>query len=288
MAVKESLYVCRIHLRALFHTPLFYAYLCLFFVYFYHLNKPAVILQQEIGLQFNAWGYTVGVFSASLSTVVFGLGIVMILSDLPLFRGNSLFETVRCSRNVWISGRILYILAVSVFYTFFMAAICVLTSRGALNDSERWGKLLNTLANGYTIGDWPVQVELSITLTGMFNPLQAFGVSLLTCILGSFCLGLVMLFLSLLSGRTLALIGGSILSILDYLISLHLPYVLYHFSPFSLTRLSIICNPDMQYYPAFSTALAILIVSGVILTGLCVWISHRSNRFANEVLKTQF
>ena len=176
-----------------------------------------VLFQKEAGLRINAWGYTAAVFSTPLSTIVFGMGIIMIFSDLPLFRGNALFESTRCSRNVWVSGRLLYVIGVSVFYTFVMFLLCLFTSRGELNDTEKWGKILNTIANGYHFEEIDDLLELSITLTGKYTPIQAFGLSFLMCVLCAICLGFCVLLLSMSFGRTIDLLVGCIFSVLDFL-----------------------------------------------------------------------
>ncbi len=288
MAVRRALYLCWVHLKELFRTPLFYAYLCLFFVYYHQLNNPMVLFQKEAGLRINAWGYTAAVFSTPLSTIVFGMGIIMIFSDLPLFRGNALFESTRCSRNVWVSGRLLYVIGVSVFYTFVMFLLCLLTSRGELNDTEKWGKILNTIANGYHFEEIDDLLELSITLTGKYTPIQAFGLSFLMCVLCAICLGFCVLLLSMSFGRTIALLVGCIFSVLDFVISWKLPYAAYHGSPLSLTRLSVICNPDMPYYPTKSYALTALVVACVLLSLICIAVSHMNKRFADKILQNQF
>ena len=211
-------------------------------------------------------------FSTPLYTIVFGLGIVLIFSDLPLFRGNALFESTRCSRSVWVSGRVLYIVGIAVFYTFVMAVLCILTSHGAINDTEKWGKLLNTMAN----------------ITGRYTPIQAFGLSFLMSALCATFLGLLMLLLSMSFGRTAALMGGSILSVLDFVIYWKLPYEAYHISPLSLTRLNIICVPDMPYYPTLQYAMTALIGSSILVSTLCIAVSHMNKSFADKILRNQY
>lgn len=225
MAVKRAIYLCNVHLRELIHTPILYAYLCLFFVYYHHLNAQIVLLQQETGIRVNAFGYTVGVFSNYQSTIVFGLGAVMIFSDLPLIRNNALFESTRCTRNVWVGGRILYIICVSIIYTLVMTSLCLLTCHGKFEDPFAWGKLLNTFASGFSLGNYSIPIELSFAVTGAFNPLQAFGIVIVMCIMCSIFIGLFVLVLSLCFGKMIALLSASVLAVMDFLIVLKLPFL---------------------------------------------------------------
>ena len=288
MAIKRIGYMCKIHLKELFRTPIFYAYLCLFFVYFYQLNKPAIRLQQEVGIQFNAFGYTVGVFSNYLPTLVFGLGAVMLFSDLPLIRENALFESTRCSRNTWVLGRVLYIFCISIFYTAFMLIICILTCGGKLNDFNTWGKLLNTYANNYSLGDYAIPIELGLPVTTRFTPFQGLALTMLMGSLAIAVIGQVMFILSLCCNRTAALFSGSILAVLDFLISLKLPFWYYHISPLSMVRLSIICNPDMPYYPTITEGILTLIISNVVCICLSLLVSHFHKHFASKILQEQY
>lgn len=288
MAIRHMFYLSRVHLKELFRTPIFYAYLCLFFVYYYKLSTQTVLLQQEVGIQVNAWGYAVGVFSNYQSTLVFGLGGVMLFSDLPLIRNNALFETTRCSRDVWAGGRILYVVFVSVFYTLFMLLMCLLTCRGSLVELNGWGKLLNTIANGYTFGSYTMPIELSLSVTGMFSPFQAFCITAIMCILSSMVLGLTILSLSLCLGRMAALFCASLLAVFDFLIYLKLPFWWYHLSPLSFTRLSVISNPDMPYYPTMKEAVYALIAVNIALTFVSILLSHLHQRFSNQILREQY
>lgn len=288
MAVTRMGHLCRVQLKELLRTPIFYAYLCLFFVYYHHLSESTVWLQQEAGLWVNAWGYAAGVFSNDQSTLVFGLGAVMIFSDLPLIREHALFESTRCSRNVWVGGRILYVLFVSVIYTLYMLLLCALTSRGKLTEPTAWGKLLNTIANGYSFDGYHVPVDLSLPVINAFTPLQAFGMTALMSVLACSVMGLVMLCLSLCVGRIAALSGVSLLAVLDFLISEKLPFWCYRFSPFSLTRLSIIYCPDMPYYPTWVEGIVTLLAANVLCGALALVLSHRHKHFADEILKEQY
>lgn len=288
MAITRMIHLCRMQIKELFRTPIFYVYVGLFFVYYHYLNQSTVRLQQESGMWVNAWGYTAGVFSNYLSTLAFGLGAVMLFSDLPLIREYALFESVRCSRNEWVGGRIMYVICVSVLYTFIMMFLCVLTCRGRLTETESWGKLLNTIANGYHFPDYSVPVDLSTGVTGRYTPLQAFGLTAGMGILASSVVGLVMLCLSLGFGRVVALSGASCLAVFDFVIYQKMPFWCYRLSPLSFTRLSIICNYDMPYYPNEKEALITLLLINAGCIVLTILISHWNKHFANQILKEQY
>lgn len=280
--------MCRVQLKELLLTPTLYAFLCLLFVYFYHLNADARRLQAITGQSLNAWGYTAGVCSNYLYSFVFGLGCIALFSDLPLIRENALFESSRCSRNVWIGGRILYVLCVSAMYTLIMLVLCMLTSRGSLGFTAKWGKLLNTLANGYQFDDVNLPAVMRLSYMNAFTPVQAVCVVAAMCFGAASVIGLTILCLSLCVGRVPALLGGSLIAVLDFVIYEKLPYSFYRVSPLSFMRLEIVVNPDMPYYPTLPQAA--LTVTGMVLVGmaLSVAVSHRSKAVTQLMLKEQY
>lgn len=261
MALKQIIHIGRVHLRQLLLTPTLYAFLCLLFVFFWHLNADARKLQAVTGLSLNAWGYTAGVFSDPLTVLVFALGAIALLSDLPLIRPNTVLESSRCSCAVWAGGRVLYVFGATLFYTLAMVMLCTLTSGGSLAVDAGWGKLLNTLANGYTFSEYSVPAKMSLCFTTEYDPIHALALSALMGWGAGFCAGMIMLAVSVWANRTLALFSGSVLAVLDYVTYEKLPYWVYRISPFSFMRLGIITQRDMPWYPTAAEA-------GVTLGGL--------------------
>lgn len=277
-----------VQLKELFLNPTTYACIGLLFVYFYHFNAPTVRFLNEANMSLNAWGYTACVFSKPTSTLVFGLGCMALFADLPLIRENALFESTRCSRNVWVGGRIIYVMIISIFYSFLMLAFCLLTSGGSLSTSASWGKVLNTLANGYVIGGIELPVFINLNLTNNYTPIQAWLLTLGMCIGASTFLGMFMLSMSLALGRIPALFCTGIFAILDFVISEKLPYWMYRMSPLSFTRLEIIASPDMSYYPSLHEAILTLVVTITATILISTFVSHRSKAFSSKILAEQY
>lgn len=272
----------------LLRTPTFYLYLGLMFVFCHYLNCPVVLLQQELDIPVNAWGYAVSVFFNGMFTLIFAIGAMMMFSDLPLLRANALFEATRCSRNVWVGGRLLYILAVSVVYTLAMVAFCLLTPRAQLTDWTRWGKVLNTVAHGLSVGDFGLPCTLSLPVVQDFAPWQALGVTALMSVQAAAFVSLVIFCISLLAGKTAALSVASLLSVFDYLINEKLPFWCYRLSPLSFTRISVLYHPHSSAYPTIAeAAVSLLCVIAALILAIFLLV-HRHKNFFNRVLQDQY
>lgn len=288
MAIRKMWHLCMVQLKELFFNPTTYAFMGLLFVYFFHFNSPTVRFLNEANVSLNAWGYTACTFSKPASTLVFGLGCMALFADLPLIRENALFESTRCSRNVWVGGRIIYVLIVSFFYSFLMLTFCLLTSGGSLSTSASWGKVLNTLANGYVIGGVELPVFINLNIINNYVPLHAWLLTLGMCIGASSFLGMFMLCMSLTFDRIPALLCTGAFAILDFVISEKLPYWMYRMSPLSYTRLEIIASPDMSYYPSLPEAVLTLTVALTAVTFISTFVSHRSKAFSSKILAEQY
>lgn len=287
MAIRKMGHLCTVQLKELLLNPTTYAFAVLLFVYFYHFNAPTVRFLREAGVSLNAWGYAACAFSSPTSTLVFGLACLAMFSDLPLIRENALFESTRCSRNVWVGGRMLYVLTVSIFYSLLMLGFCMLTCGGSLSLSAGWGKILNTLANGYSVGaELPISINLQII--HHYTPVSAWLLIFGMCIGASSFLGLLMLSVSLALGRIPALLCAGLFAIFDFVISEKLSFWFYRLSPVSFIRLAIISVPDGSYYPSVRIA-AVTLAAALLVTALAaVLVSHRSKAFSGKILAEQY
>ncbi|HPJ03228.1 MAG TPA: hypothetical protein PKU80_10350 [Candidatus Limiplasma sp.] len=288
MAVKRGMHLCGVQLKQLLLTPTTYVFLGLLFVYFYKLNEAARLLHVVTGLRLNAIGYTVGAFSSNGAALVFGLGAVAVFSGLPLVRENAVFEAVRCGRGTWVSGRILFVVFVSFAYTLIMALLCVLTSGGEVSFAPGWGKLINTLVNGYVFEGIQIDAEFRLSYTTMYTPSAALAITLAMCWGAATLIGLTILWLSLLASRIPALLAGTVIALFDFIISEKLPYWAYHYSPVSFTRMSIVSNPDIPHYPTLEYAVPVLLAAVAVSAALCYAVTLRSKAFSGILLKEQY
>ena len=288
MAIKRSMHLCGIQLKQLLLTPTTYVFLGLLFVYFYKLNEGARLLHVVTGLRLNAIGYTMGTFSSQGATLVFGLGVVAVFSGLPLVRENAVFEAVRCGRGTWISGRILFVVFVSFLYTLIMVLLCIFTSGGELSFAPGWGKLINTLANGYIFEEVNISAQFRLSYMTMYTPSAALAITLGMCWGAATLIGLTILWLSLLVSRIPALLAGTVIALFDFIISEKLPFWAYHCSPVSFARMSIVSNPDMPYYPTLGYAIPVLLAAVALSAAVCYTVTLRSKTISGILLKEQY
>jgi len=276
MAMRRMLHLCRVQIAELLRNSTLYVLMGLAMIYYYYLNQNVLRLQESLHLQLNAWGYTAAAFSSCPVALVFGLGSVILFSDMPLIRENALLESTRCSRNVWLGGRIFYIVLVSVGYTALMILMCALTSGGSLTMTS-WDKILNTLAHGYTFGETSLPIEITLSYTGGFTPLQAIIIVFLMGIMFNLLLGIIMLGVSFALNRAAAISLASVIAMLDLAIHEKLPYVLYRISPLSFMRLSVISDADMPYYPTMREAISTMVIM-ILAASLFAAVIVRNNR----------
>lgn len=284
MELNRICHLCRIQLRERFANGTIFMVMVSLFIYFYYLSTGTRRLIEETGQTLSAFGYTAGVFCSSGVVLVFGVGVVALFADLPLIRQNSLLEISRTSYFTWVAGRVLYIISLSFLYTFYMFFLCIITSGGDIGFSVDWGKLLNTLAAGFTFSEYKIPAQMSLLYMEYMTPIQAMMFSFFLGWGAACAIGMLMLVFALRINRAFSLITGGVIALLDIVIQEGLPYLLYRVSPFSFMRLTIVMDENMTYYPTFRDACGVLaiIISTCMLISLCA--SHNGRKMSKILL----
>lgn len=284
--VKRILKLAYRQFVCLICEPTTYLYISLLLLYFYYSSDSMRLFQRENNIRVNAVGYAAGVFSKQGFPLVAGLGAVALFSDLPLFRGNIMYESVRCRREEWLASRIVYVGGLSILYTLMLVCICIGMSGG--NYQESWGKVLNSLAQGYGFNGMTLNATMSFSYMSVYTPLQALLLVSGICSMAGFTVGMIMLCISIAVGRIPAIMMGGVLSLIDVMVENGLPYWAYRFSPFSFIRLSIMMSDGQGYFPSIRQAVFSMIVVIVITGGLSMLLIRRNGMFAKQLFAEQY
>lgn len=274
------------HLICLVSEPTTYLYLGLLILYFYYSSEPVRQVQRDNNMQINALGYTVGVFSKQGFPIVVGLGAVAFFSDLPLFRSNIMYESIRCKREEWIASRVIYILEFSILYTVALIGICIVATDGTIQTD--WGKILNALAHGYSFNGMSLNATMNFSYMSIYTPVEALLLVGGMCSLATFSIGVMMLCLSISVGRIPAIIAGGILPLIDVMVENGLPYWAYRFSPFSFIRLSIMMSDGKGYFPSIGQAVLGLSMVIIVFVGMSILLVKRNNMFIRQLFNEQY
>lgn len=198
-------------------------------------------------------------------------GIVLMFSNAPFHREDSLSCVMRSGYRKWCAGQLLYILQSSAIYVLFIFLLTIIFSLPSFGFSEKWGKVFSTLAQEKTL-------LASKKILSMYNPQAALLHTITLLFLLSVIMGLLMFFLSNMIGKGAGVIGGATLVLLGQTPDFS-QYVAaaVKISPCSLTELYWLTGKGA--YPGVSYAYTFLGIMAVILLAANVFIfSNKTTR----------
>ncbi len=198
-------------------------------------------------------------------------GIVFLFSDAPFIDKNQPYIIIRSKRISWVLGQILYIVIASAIYFLFLMLVSILVLLPyATFATNGWGKIIHTLAQTGAGAQINLQFGITQEITTFYFPLEAFCLSFLLS-WGTACfLGLILFLVNLKLNRMLGLIAGGVILFLDLLTINVLSPVFYHFSPVSLSRLSVLDPMGVSLFPSKIYPFVFFSVSIVVLSALLV------------------
>lgn len=198
-------------------------------------------------------------------------GIVFLFSDAPFINKNQPYIIIRSKRIPWVLGQILYIVMASAIYFLILMCVSVLVLLPyATFATNGWGKIVNTLAQTDAGAQIHLQFGVTKEIITFYSPFEAFGLSfLLNWGVGCF-LGLIMFVINLKFNRRLGLVVAGVILFFDILVTNALSGTFYHFSPVSLSRLSVLDPMGISLFPNLTYPFVFFSVSIVVLSALLV------------------
>ena len=198
-------------------------------------------------------------------------GIVFLFSDAPFINKNQPYIIIRSKRIPWVLGQILYIvMASSIYFLFLMLVSILVLLPHATFATDGWGKIIRTLAQTDVGAQIKLQFGITKEITTFYSPLEAFGLSFLLNWGVACFLGLILFVINLKFNRMLGLVVGGVILSFDLLVTNALPPAFYHFSPVSLSRLSVLDPMGVSMFPNLTYPFVFFSVSIVVLSALLV------------------
>ena len=196
-------------------------------------------------------------------------GVVFLFSDAPFINSNQLYVIARSKRRPWALGQVFYILLASALYFLILMGVSVLVLLPyASFETNGWGKIVNTLAQTDAGAQLHLQFAVPMKIVSNYTPLEAFGLSFLLCWGVGCFLGLVMFVINLKFNKRVGLAVSAVILFLDLLAINMFPVKYLHFSPVSLSRLSVFDPSGASSCPTIGYAFVFFGAGIVILSVL--------------------
>lgn len=227
-------------------------------------------------------------YGDATSVMLSSLLLVLMFGDIPFVSQETPYCLVRTKRSVWLGGQILYVIGTTVIYNMFLAAVQTVLSMPYAFVGNVWSKTAAMLGySGAADGVVPVSVK---TMEISLPYACAFQVFLLMLSYSLFIV-LVILFLNLMIGRGIGIIGAFAVNLYGFLLT---PDVIKKLIPMGGTleyRANVLCgwlsplnhatfpmhNFGYDYLPEMRISFGIIMGIVIILTVLSLWSMRRYN-----------
>lgn len=209
-------------------------------------------------------GFYIG---TGLLKVLLLLGAVLLFCNAPFLHRNKPFLILRCGREAWAFGDILYILTGSFLYTLYIFLCSLLCFIPRIRFQTDWGKIIGTLAYTDASSQYAPTLIMNQKVLDYYTPLQATGISFFLVMCGFVFIGLV-IYLVNRSERTrgMGMAAAVFFILLDPLMIFLNAKKARWFSPLSWISIEQLAPVKEQGYPALGYVILALLALLLILS----------------------
>lgn len=148
------------------------------------------------------------------------LGIIVLVSDIPFSTQNETYTLLRVSRIKWVAGKILYLLAVCLFYYIVILLVGIAFIAPNAYVANFWSEPLLFLvknSNQEILLDFNVYFPYQHIL--QLSPLQAVGASFFLCVVYGFIMSLLIFWLNTMFSRIISYVSAMMVHVISYLLA---------------------------------------------------------------------
>lgn len=273
--LREAFSIGINNIRKWFTNPRIYILAILLIILVLTYIRPLYNFSEYAGYRVTVWMFPF-ISNFYITQFMMMLGIVFLFCDAPFIDICQPYQLIRSGRTVWGIGQVFYIMLSSALYFLFIAFLSILVLFPNVFISNDWGKVMGTLAQADIGRSFGIYLPIDYQILTMYNPLQAFGLSILLDWCAGTMLGLIIFITNINFNRAIGAILASAVVILDISITNAFPYYLYHFSPVSMARLTIIDPSGFSTRPS-SVYTFIFFFTGLIVLSVVAVLSARKH-----------
>ncbi len=219
---------------------------------------------------------------------LFWVLITYLHSDVPFMQHSNMYQVIRTGRRRWAVGQMGGLFLRSFAAVLFTALCTILPLLPDIEVTNKWGKLLHTVAMTDAASEYEIRLNVYSEIFGEYTPLQLMGICILLCTLISGFMGMLMFFISLYSGKVLAVAGAVAMAVLLFVVATVPPknrYRLAFFVPTVWAQAARIATPSLSFYwmPSLSYMLGfLLLVTGIMAALILYKVKHVEFNWEND------
>ena len=207
--MREALAIARYNFRLWHRNPRIIITFALTCILCFLLSDKVVRFAEDHNTTLQAVEAFIWSFGDSNSILLSSVLLVMLFADMPFLSSGTPFYLVRTSRQVWITGQVIYTIAATAVYLLFILASTVLLCMGQAFPANMWSPTAVIL--GYTNAGERIAVPALVKTLEMSWPYQAMGTIFLLMLGYTLVMVLLMLSCNLRFGQ-----AAGVISVLVY------------------------------------------------------------------------
>lgn len=230
-SLKQIWCICKVNFYLSITSFRFYFALLVVGILLIQIIKPIRDFSEFVQIPITPYLFPFLIQNRFLQTII-AIGLVFILSDVPVINDSTIYLVVRSSRRNWIKGQMLYIVLESFAFLICVVVLTIIILFPHLAFSIEWGKGISTLAQTNAAEQFGGNA-LDYHMMTAFTPLEAMFFSILVSwTMGIFIGLLIMAFNCLVSSITLGPLMGGLITLLPQLaVNFSDLHLIYFFAP---------------------------------------------------------
>lgn len=270
--IRSTLYVAGNSLYSQARSVSFYSVIFFTFIFWYLFTWNIKGLAQAGG--YGITPYLLPHFFASGVFENYGLFLLILLTCDASFMGeNSLYAIRRSGKMAWVTGKILYILAVNIIFQLILFVSQLIVLLPYVGISREWGSILYTAAkNPESIAGYSGYGSVSNSVISSMTPWEAVIKQMLLCILLGSVIGAITFLINGLTKKAIGsviMVGAVLASDFFGQIDMLFGSSYASISPFSWLNLEYYLNGRYEYDTNIAWLIVIFVVCAI-LSGMAV------------------
>lgn len=272
--MRNKTITCTMHnLRRLTSSPRNWALLILAVLCFDRYITPIRALMVDEGITIGWPALMVFFLNDSWLTALAGLGLLVLLFDLPMTDEAQKYLLIRSGRGAWARGQILYILIATAIYMLILGLLTLVWILPWIDWTLGWSDAIMRFVDGaYEVYD--SMLNYDPWLISSYSALGAFSIQAALHFICFAALAMLMALINSLLGNRIGILFAMFPLMVDTVITEFFGAHAWYFSPVTLTRLSCLDYGDGIMSPPVSYAFIFLFIFMILVAVLFVRI-HR-------------
>lgn len=268
--------ISRYNMKMLSENPRIPMIMCIVFLFIVQNLSSVLLFSKAVNISVTPYAFPF-LTNDYICQFVFIAGAVALFCNAPFEDEGYQYMLPRTGRVAWAVGQVIYIFKVSLLYIFELIAATIIPFIGHLQLGTDWGKIWGTLGKTNAGSQYGLNFSVSQYVLSKYSPMSALMVSILlewACIVW---IGLFIYFGNKITNKSLGIIVGAFITLLDVCVANDWVDWAYGFSPVSLAQIKTYSGYALKYGIDLSYGVKFFIVGIVLLIMLCI-LSNEKDR----------